>query len=625
MGVGASIPDREQFKKQTFDGVRVSQRFLQMMLEQSDLLDMYSLADPAECKKYVVVTAGTLEKVFKELRIEIKRDQKGRDVGQFYFQKLSALARLPDERIQKDNCTLVAFFYIRILHIFAALTLSVINTEIPSQDTNLEVKPTDSLRDRERRRFSTVPSYYPNGPTFGGAIGQGQEARIRTEPYAILNPYVTYDKNKTKYKLDNTDSIYLRVPYTERGATLYDRNVYIDYKTEENDEKIYIKATLTITRNNNIYEVLLSDIRRGRTDSGGSLIMIPSDSKTIRRELGKVGPVNFELSQGEPKFNNQTIARFIIKEIYKAAGKDIINSRYNNITGTGQYATETRRKRSKNLPSGIPDTFKVKQTVESLELLPRPYAHCVARAFEVLSPQSFYGDLGDGFVTSICDPKFSLRESGSLPASGQDIFTSRSLLSVQRLFFDMLETNMKKMKDETKEKYEVFMRSMKEVFEEGTEEIKGEAVSILNQRPVFCRGDMAGKLQFSGSQESVQLGTKLRGTVGALLQRQMNHTYSAVTIIKKLFDVGEDKRLTVKKSIIKLGMPEVEKIAQEARDLLSKYISDCEHTYREGVTDMRRLIQENPELLKSAKVKKGANWVAPAAAAVVAAAAPLNT
>jgi hypothetical protein len=177
----------------------------------------------------------------------------------------------------------------------------------------------------------------------------------------------------------------------------------------------------------------------------------------------------------------------------------------------------------------------------------------------------------------------------------------------------MLETNMKKMKDETKEKYEVFMRSMKEVFEEGTEEVKGEAVSIQNQRPVFCRGNMAGKLQFSGSQESVQLGTKLRGTVGALLQRQMNHTYSAVTIIKKLFDVGEDKRLTVKKSIIKLGMSEVEKIAQEARNLLSKYISDCEHTYREGVTEMRSLIQENPELLKSARVQKGTNWVTAAA------------
>jgi len=102
---------------------------LQDMLGRADLIDLYSLADPERCRKYVVVGAKALEKLFSKINLQ---PRKGPD-GAIYFQKMETIQRAnPMGEQQVVLCKELAFFYIRIFQIYAALTLSVIDSELPA-------------------------------------------------------------------------------------------------------------------------------------------------------------------------------------------------------------------------------------------------------------------------------------------------------------------------------------------------------------------------------------------------------------------------------------------------------------------------------------------------------------
>ena len=104
---------------------------LRDMFNRTDLVDMYSLADPEQCSKYIVVGAKSLQKLFVSINLEPRL---GAD-GQVFFQKLDGLRKANPLRGEQDNtCKMLAFFFIRIFRIYGALALSIIDSELPSVD-----------------------------------------------------------------------------------------------------------------------------------------------------------------------------------------------------------------------------------------------------------------------------------------------------------------------------------------------------------------------------------------------------------------------------------------------------------------------------------------------------------
>jgi hypothetical protein len=104
---------------------------LRDMFNRTDLVDLYSLADPEQCSKYIVVGAKSLQKLFVSINLEPRL---GAD-GQVFFQKLDGLRKANPLRGEQDNtCKMLAFFFIRIFRIYGALALSIIDSELPSVD-----------------------------------------------------------------------------------------------------------------------------------------------------------------------------------------------------------------------------------------------------------------------------------------------------------------------------------------------------------------------------------------------------------------------------------------------------------------------------------------------------------
>jgi len=167
------------------------------MFRRADLTDLYSLADPERCKGYLIVAADALDDVFVKMSLYPKRG----DDGTFYFQKLEGIRRAhPRPEQQRQLCQQIAFFFIRIFQIYAALALSVMDSELPATDPqDIEaIKRTDGAAGvfiqppglagfpQARKRF---------GPfTFrGGALSTDSGFNLTLEKagiYIILNRYL---------------------------------------------------------------------------------------------------------------------------------------------------------------------------------------------------------------------------------------------------------------------------------------------------------------------------------------------------------------------------------------------------------------------------------------------------
>jgi hypothetical protein len=115
------------------------------MFKRADLVDLYSLADPERCSKYIVVAADAIDQLFAKIRLDPRMGKK----GEIYFQAISGIQKKnPMGDKQTVVCKYLAFFFIRIFQIFAALTLSIMDSEMPS------VEP--EVRQRDRRYPSDV-------------------------------------------------------------------------------------------------------------------------------------------------------------------------------------------------------------------------------------------------------------------------------------------------------------------------------------------------------------------------------------------------------------------------------------------------------------------------------------
>ena len=148
---------------------------LKEMFSRADLMDIYSLADPSRCSRYIVVAADALETLFVKLRLY---PQKATD-GTLYFQSVEGLTKgtsrqAQDVRaIQRKYCVELAFFFIRIFQTFAALTLSIFDSQMPAADPIDEVPAQPGL---DRKATFIDPKTFLGIAAVSKAVGPGAAA-----------------------------------------------------------------------------------------------------------------------------------------------------------------------------------------------------------------------------------------------------------------------------------------------------------------------------------------------------------------------------------------------------------------------------------------------------------------
>jgi hypothetical protein len=179
-----------------------------------------------------------------------------------------------------------------------------------------------------------------------------------------------------------------------------------------------------------------------------------------------------------------------------------------------------------------------------------------------------------------------------LPTPGKPIIQTSGIYALTLLFFDTLRGGDTQILD--KENYAEYRQYLKYLFESKSGETADtnvpRSVGDIKQTPLaMCKGRDALL------PVSEPLARDLRGVTDQLIQQQKDHFAKAITLIFRLFDqtsIERDRKLKFSRDILGGGMNEVERVADEARELLKDYYKGCETTYREGV----KMIYEDPIL-----------------------------
>lgn len=262
-----------QSKESTKD---ILNMILKHVFSKPDFVDMYAMADPEKCAKYTIAATDALDAAFFRLRL-YPREKAG---GEIIFERMSSQGKLPPNR--KELCEKVAFFFVRIFQIFAALYISVIDTEIPYEDPtdiihtpgNTPAKPARSSGlSREGFAFAAAlrGGALPQFRMMGGALSQSRNPTfyIRVANYEILNEYLsppTDVASRRPLKMEGDLAVAQQSLYNfdaaGNRAAKPDEEVapIIFYQLEHFDETVQIQGKLTITKADRLYKLKMENI-----------------------------------------------------------------------------------------------------------------------------------------------------------------------------------------------------------------------------------------------------------------------------------------------------------------------------------------------------------------------------
>jgi hypothetical protein len=192
--------------------------------------------------------------------------------------------------------------------------------------------------------------------------------------------------------------------------------------------------------------------------------------------------------------------------------------------------------------------------------------------------------------SSVCRLTFPYITDGSLPAQKRSILNSEGIHAMSMLFFEMGNNLLPKLAN--MDKYKELRERLKAPFNRFTsvEQMREKSPltphnpedlpfeEIIDTPMPFCTKDKKFLLQ------GAIIG-RLHNKAQELLRQQKLHIARVMQIIFKLFDEKAVRagNFEINDYILSTGIESLYKLAEEARNLLVDYYSNCEKTYTEGL------------------------------------------
>lgn len=567
MGAGASKAPPDITVK-SLEAKNIAQEIFRFMINQMKFEEYLTLANPDQCKKYVILIADSLQKFFMKVKI---LPDKTKD-GYIYFRKFDDVKGATP--MSQQYCLVIALFYVRIFQIYGALALSILDT-----DTNVyefaHGGGLDALEDEEQ-----VQS--------GGGLPVLTEEPLRSgdslpSSYGILLPYLRRFTGNVEYYKFAGQYIFLKMsPFIVDGMQQY--GMFFLYEPGS-----------TYSTSSNVGKILCN-MRIEPTDKGVKIILSGITIQEPKRKDLRLGDSTIRIARsasgilGVGDYGN-------LGEILNRRFLDILReaSRERDDNDEEQERRDERRPGYGYRPEEKKEDTRVKEQFRTFALMERlkkidsqPIkAHCIARALQLVSSKGLQKEFPQTIISNICDSKFysakSKRYAQSLPGMDEKITESRGIYTLWQLFFDKVLPEMSPdMSDATREKYRIASAYLSKAFANpspvGIKDVEAKTAST------YCSGKRDKQLKVD-SKEAIKA---LRTVVGKMIETQAMHTAKVMIIFKKLFLIQPGKPITLHPNILEGGLPAVNAIGEEARSILVAYYANCEGLYGSGVQIIER-------------------------------------
>lgn len=563
----SSIPSKEEILRKTKGGSQLVSGLFQWMVSQASIRDFYLMANPAQCRKYIMLTADVLNKVFHKIDVVPQQGAK----GTIYFQKVDALN--PQDKgdamykHREINCLRLAFLFVRIFQVFAALSLSILDVE-----PELEMK---LISDITYLQGSQSIPLFGARQQMGGALNSKKYLPVGFEPFrGYLNEVAT----RPDYYQVSGSQIFIK-----HSAPVVDNALPVTYyyaitKKNGKTENGQINGSISAAQDGDDSRLLirLTNLKKITASSTESL-----DSKTVRFTMSRIG---------EPyRDKGQRLIPQGLSNAFDSLARGDTEDRNGNIAEVGKPKERSASitQFEKNMGE-VSEGLHTKTIVSAFTRAAPPKAHCIARALQLLSDSGMQSAVPKEIYSHICKTKF-LTETRSLPPANERITKEDGIYALAQLFYDTLKESTPAISTKTQEQYKSFVTKMKFVFEEAKDAKvsiadirKNPLEEVVNKVPsAVCDNKIVDKTLKTSNHEVIR---QLRNNVRRMILYQIGHTANVVKILRKLFllPVESGKSLQIHPRILKNGMEEVNALAEEARNLLIDYYSQCEILYRSG-------------------------------------------
>ena len=556
----SSIPSREEILQKTKGGSNLVNELFQWMVSQASIRDFYLMANPAQCKKYIMLTADVLNKVFYKIDVVPKEGPK----GTIYFRKADVLNPQdksdPIYKHREVNCLRMAFLFVRIFQVFAALSLTILDVEPQSEIKLLQ----DIIKLRE---MESVPLFGQRG----GALDLKKSLPVLFE--SLRSSLSEIPTNPNYYKLSGT-------------------SVYIEHASKFSDGSLPVKYDFAVTKNGKKelqkVEGRIFVERKGTDSIAISLFNLKLYDGSSSKELDDI-TVNFSRRSVEDIFRDRKgrgIPEGVVhmfQKVISGEETEVEKEKYSVVEKSKGKGIAQFEKDMGEVAEGL----HTKTIVSAFTRAMPPKAHCIARALQLVSDSGLQSQFPKEIYSHLCKTKFMV-ETKSLPPAGERITKEDGIYALAQLFYDTLKEATPTISQATQEQYQSFVTKMKFVFEESKDTKysiagrKNPLSDVVNKIPTaVCDKASSDKIIKIENRDLIRL---LRDNVRKMVLYQINHTASVVKILKKLFllPIESGKSLQIHPRVLKLGMEEVNSIAEEARNLLIEYYSQCEVLYRSG-------------------------------------------
>ncbi len=601
MGGAVSSLDRQAVLRATEQPRFLMNAILDYVIKNIRENDVFRMQDPTVCKEFLLLSADSLDRLFKHIDVNPQTDRSGK----IYFERVSRLTApaegTPAAAKRKMTCLAIAYFYVRILQIYLALAFTIID------DPGL------------------VPGRTP--PALGAipgnrAILPGREIGIYQRGGAAFTFQTLIDKGVLKQS-----SIANTLEFVGKPDLIIER----DTQRPDRYGVIYLMHEVTLGQGKQkSISAIKIHLKDPGTDSKGSavpariLIVGIQKPESAAPQYGPYGgygqpalvpryraidpPFQLDLSDSysalkDPyKYDNYKV----LSEVFSRLITDL-DSRQN---GEGKLRAaiarvEAKRKEEGKEEQGLgvaakaaaraPSDLKEGKGVPELQFASslgsvasiRPLAHCITRSFQLLDVDALGSKIPPSAKTHICESKFDTGSAGykAAPPTISGSITEIPGLAATNFLFFVLEQVIH-LSNKTENELRGGLSALGLTFSGQTptlpQKLDMTSMGTIKARnPPNCSGQVR-RLNPAGIRVA-------RGGVGRLWAYQRAHAAKVERIFKKLFDIGRsgDKyALSINENLFKKGIPEVEKISDEARGLLMEYYGECEMIYQETIKEL---------------------------------------
>lgn len=590
MGTGASKIEGSPPTLNRIELLRATQsprflmdRILRFILEDISDKDIFRLQDPETCKKFLILTADSLQKYFDEIELVPMKDRSGR----LYFKRISDLVEPTDPKLKAtvaQNCLSIGYFYVRLLQIYIALALTIIDDE-----TLLVGRPAIAARALSRPTVAVRRSAPGARVVYKGGQGAWGKLRDNGGPpltfKTLIDAHVLQESvlGQGRLRFAQKDSLQVEVRsdtsgvVSEEGLIQHQQSPMYGYQGH-GQQKTMIGIRLESPSQIKIEQIAIP----GRAPSSVNIIMPLQE--------GTYNPTDYRLGTLAQAFER------ILSELSQGRTTTLDALRQQQASINSVAAAASRRGSVAPIPLQSSSTNPLLDFRTTLQALnKKPLAHCIARSFQLLNVDALGGQVPRVTRTNICKSRFmdeDLQGTGfsQVPVPREPISKVAGLNALNFLFF-VLEKSVK-LTNKTKAEYAAALTELSNSF---GQQGKSYKPSDLTGRPdqmneIVARDTCGSNYGREGIIKQSAAISKAREGVAALWGFQRSHAARVETLFKKIFAIDTTVKgqvgIGINPILLQNGIPALEQVATETRVVLTDYYSQCEKIYQSTVKEI---------------------------------------